>query len=203
MNGKKILAAAALAGVLIAAPAALATAATGTISVTTDGSTKKDDLWLHIRVHEAQGDGEKTTVNLPLSLVQGFLAMVPDSVHGSGRIQVNGSELTVPQLRALWRNVRNQPEATWLTADADGSKVRVAKRAGYLFIRAAEPRPGDDAEVRIPVSVVDALLSGKGNEFELGAAISALARQGEGELVAVTSDKDTVRIWVDDESAGR
>jgi hypothetical protein len=200
MNGKKILAAAVLAGVLIAAPAALATA--GTISVSTD-SSKKDDLWLHIRVHEANAGGEKTSVNLPLSLVQGFLDMMPDSVHGSSRIQVNGNEMTVPQLRALWRNVRRQPEATWLTADADGSKVRVAKRAGYLFIRAAEPHPGDNAEVRIPVSVVDALLSGKGEEFELGAAISALARQGEGELVAVTSDKDTVRIWVDGESVGR
>ena len=207
MNGKKLLAAAALASALMAVPAARAMAATGTISVTADNAAKNDDLWLHIRVHEAKGkgqtEGEKTTVNVPLSLVQGFLALMPDKVHGSGRIKVNDDEITVSELRALWRDVRRRPDGTWLTADSDGSKVKVAKRSGYLHIRATEPRPGDDAEVRIPVPVVDALLSGKGEEFELGAAISALARHGEGELVAVTSDRDTVRIWVDGESAGR
>jgi hypothetical protein len=196
MNGKQMLTAAIVAGVLMAAPATAA---------------QTEDLWLHVRVHESQGD-EKTTINLPLSLVQGLIALVPEGTRSSARIKVNDREVTVPELRAMWRDVRRRPDATWVTTDAEDGRVRVAKRGSYLYVQADERRDwrdrrragrDDQAEIRIPVTVVDALLSGKGDRFDLGAAISALARHGEGELVAVSSDDETVRIWVDGESVGR
>jgi len=45
--------------------------------------------------------------------------------------------------------------------------------------------------------VVDALLGGDGEEFDFHAAISALAAEGEGELVTVNDNNDRVRVWVD------
>lgn len=192
MNGKKILAAALVAGALAAMPA-----------LAVKKSVQPEDLWLHVKVHAAEGD-ERTTINLPLSLVQGFIALVPDTARGSARIRVDDREITVPELRAMWRDLRRRPDATWMTTDSRDGRVRIAKRGGYLYIQSEERQPrNEEAEIRIPVPVVDALLSGREDQFDLGAAISALARHGKGELVAVSSDNETVRIWVDGESVGR
>ncbi len=51
--------------------------------------------------------------------------------------------------------------------------------------------------------MVDALLQGSGDRFDLAAAIAALARNGEGELVTVNGDHETVRMWVDGDAAAR
>ena len=45
--------------------------------------------------------------------------------------------------------------------------------------------------------MLDALLSGEGDELNIEAAIRALVEQGEGELVTVSGDDETVRVWVD------
>jgi hypothetical protein len=50
--------------------------------------------------------------------------------------------------------------------------------------------------------VVSALLSGNGDEINLEAAFEALARHGQGELLTVRSDDETVRIWIDQQSEG-
>ncbi|HYG63603.1 MAG TPA: hypothetical protein VEL74_13560 [Thermoanaerobaculia bacterium] len=192
MNGKKILAAALVAGALAAVPA-----------FAVKKTVEPEELWLHVKVHAAEGD-ERTTINLPLSLVQGFIALVPDTARGSAKIRVNDREVSVPELRTMWRGLRHKADTTWMTTDSRDGKMRIAKRGGYLYIQAEDRTGGNEqAEIRIPATVVDALLSGKDDELELGAAISALARHGEGELVAVNSENETVRIWVDGESVGR
>lgn len=192
MMGKKILAAAMVAGALAAVPA-----------FAVKKSVEPEELWLHVQVHAAEG-GERTSINLPLSLVQGFIALVPDTGGGSAKIRVNDREVSVPELRAMWRGLRDKRDTPWVTTDSRDGKVRIAKRGGYLHIQAEERTAGrEEAEIRIPATVVDALLSGNDDELELGAAISALARHGEGELVAVNSENETVRIWVDGRSVGR
>jgi hypothetical protein len=63
----------------------------------------------------------------------------------------------------------------------------------------APSRPWDreDVHVKMPAAVVEALLSGDEDELDVAAAIRALARHGEGELVTVSGDDETVRIWID------
>ncbi len=56
---------------------------------------------------------------------------------------------------------------------------------------------GENVEVRVPARVVDALLSGEGDELNLIAAMEALVDEGEGNLVTVTGDDENVRVWVD------
>jgi hypothetical protein len=51
--------------------------------------------------------------------------------------------------------------------------------------------------------VVAALLSGSGDELNVGAALEALVRRGEGELLTVNGDDETVRIWIDARSDRR
>jgi hypothetical protein len=170
----------------------------------------KSALWLHIKVHD--GDGSRVSINLPLSVVEAAMPLVPEEARLAGRIRIADRDLSVQDLRRLWRAVQSEPEATFVVVDESSGKVRVARSGGYLLIQAAdgtdrEGRPrrhhGERVEVRMPVAVVDALLSSTGDQLNLVAAIEALARSGEGELVTVNGDNDTVRMWVDGAAEGR
>jgi hypothetical protein len=52
-------------------------------------------------------------------------------------------------------------------------------------------------EVKIPMSVVDAMLGSGKNELDIVAGLHMLAKQGDTELVSVKDEENTVRIWVD------
>lgn len=156
------------------------------------------DLWLHVKVHDAREDSH-VSVNLPLSMVEKSTALIPNDARHSGHLRLADKDMDVAELRRLWDEVKNRPDATYVTVDEKDSKVRVAKRGDYLQILAHDRKDSkqEDVEVKIPLEVVSALLSGQGNEMNVGAAVQALARRGQGELVTVNGDHETVRIWVD------
>jgi hypothetical protein len=52
-------------------------------------------------------------------------------------------------------------------------------------------------EVKVPLKVVDALLSAGKDELDIVAALRALSSYGDTELVTVKDDENTVHIWVD------
>jgi hypothetical protein len=160
-----------------------------------------EDLWLHVSVDEEEG--AKVSVNLPLALVGKALGMVPDEHLRDGRVVLDGVEWSVPELRALWREVMDGPDMTFVTVEDRGENVRVWKQQGYLMVTVAERVDESTVDVRIPGAVVDALLSGEGDELDLAAALTALAAHGEGELVTVNDDRDRIRIWVDDQAEMR
>jgi hypothetical protein len=165
------------------------------------------DLWLHVKVHDAKEDSH-VTVNLPLSMVEKTASLIPAEARNAGKLRMGGKgDMDIAQLRQLWNEVKNRPDATYVTVDEKDSKVRVAKIGDYLSIIAKDhgDRQGsrENVEVKIPLEVVSALLSGTGEEMNIGAAIQALARRGAGELVTVDGDAETVRIWVNAASESR
>ena len=161
-----------------------------------------EGLWIHIRVLDAK-DG-RVSINLPISVVERMGNVMPASSSDTkgGRLRFNDEDITVSDLREIWADLRKHPDATFITVDEADSKVRVAKIAGNLVVRAHDKGAGRDeqVEMKIPGPVVDALLSAPGEQLNVGAALKALARQGEGEIVTVTGDGETVRIWIDDSS---
>jgi hypothetical protein len=52
-------------------------------------------------------------------------------------------------------------------------------------------------EVKVPMKVVEALLSGSKDELDIAAGLHALAGQGDVELVSVKDDDNTIRVWLD------
>lgn len=173
----------------------------------------KTDLWLHIKVHDGNDDS-RVSINLPLSVVQAATPLIPEEARTAGQLRIDGHDLSVQDLRRIWQEVQRQPDATYVTIDEGHAKVRVARSGGYLLIRAVEGESsegsgrrhsdeGKHVDVRIPAPVVDALLQGGGDRFDLAAAVAALARTGEGELVTVNGGHETVRMWVDGLSEGR
>jgi hypothetical protein len=172
----------------------------------TAAQASASDLWLHVKVHDGKEDSH-VTINLPLSMVEKTAALIPANARHSGRIKLEDRDMDIAELRQIWAELQKQPDATFVTVDERDSKVRVAKEGDSLHIFAHD-RTGknggrEDVEVKVPLEVVSALLSGDGEEFNVGAAIQALARRGEGELVTVNGDDETVRIWVDTASETR
>lgn len=130
------------------------------------------DLWLHVRVDEA--NGAKVSVNLPIGLVEKAIPMIPTEHFQDGHLVIDHD-----------------------VEDGDDN-VKVWKEAGYLRVRVLEEGDGEaEVNVKIPERVVDALLGGDGEQLDLSAALAALVDEGEGELVTVNDDRDRVRVWVD------
>ena len=166
-------------------------------------AAQTDQLWIHIHVKD--GKDSNVSINLPITMVEKMAGSLTADAEGDSRLRFNDEEVTVAELREMWNELRRQPDATFITVDDVSSKVRVAKRGGYLIVRSREDRPGKDKEVemKIPGTVVDALLSAPGEKLDVAAALRALARHGEGELVTVNGTGETVRIWVDESSESR
>lgn len=198
------------AGFAIALGFALAvTAATAGASLAGD-----DGKWLHVRVDESSANGEKVTVNVPLALVEALVPLIDaDDVHG-GKLRLSGRDLSAAELRAVHKALSASPDGEYVTVAGPDDNVRVAKNDGYLLVNVDSAAgdsdggegDGDGAEhieARIPMDVVEALLSSGTEELDIMAAIRALAEHGETELVAVSEDDGTVRVWVDSSPAGR
>ena len=158
-------------------------------------SATDNDLWLHVKVEEA--NDTKITVNLPMSVVGKALPMLPDEHFNAGHMRLDDVHMSIAEMRELWQEVQATPDVTFVTVEEEDQKVRVWKEDGYLMVSVDEGDRGDNVEVRVPARVVDALLSGEGEELDLVAAMEALVEEGEGQLITVSGDSENVRVWVD------
>ena len=179
---------------LLASTAALVPIAAGRAAQGT-----QPDRWLHVRVDNQEAKGELVRINLPLSFAEKVLPTIKHKLR-NGKItvdQANGVDL-----RALLEAVRTTKDGEFITVQGTTGDVRVAKQGGYLLVHARENKDGSKkrVEVRVPLTVVDALLSAGNNELDLVAGLRALGSQGDTELVTVKDEKSTVRIWLDSRS---
>ena len=154
-----------------------------------------NDLWLHVKVEE--DNDTKVTVNLPMSVVGKALPMLPQEHFKAGHMHLDDMEISIAEMRELWQEVQNTPDVTFVTVEDGDETVKVWKEGGYLMVSVDEGERGENVEVRVPARVVDALLSGDGEELNLVGALEALVDEGEGQLVTVTGANENVRVWVD------
>ena len=162
------------------------------------------EKWIHIKVEEGDGD-EQVTVNLPLSLISAAAALIPeearDEAHREMTIALDDLHLEWSELMNFWDQVRNAPEATFVTVQTRDEKVRVRKEGDYVLVETTETSDrGTEVNVKFPLAVIDALLSGPEGSLNFEAALNALAEEGDGHIVSVRDGDDTVRIWIDDKN---
>jgi hypothetical protein len=161
------------------------------------GQAVAADLWLHVKVHGEKG-ADEAMVNLPVSMARNLAGMIPEGARASHKVRVKDRDYSVADLRQAWREVENGPDANYITVNDQTSKVKIGKRGNYLELRADDKVGSQDrVEAKIPLPVVAALFSGSGDRLNVDAALEELTRFGEGELLTVTNDHETVRIWVD------
>ncbi len=161
------------------------------------------EKWLHIRVNEGE-DGETVRVNLPLALAEAILPSIKVKHFEGGKVRLEEhmrAHIEDVDIRAILEAVKSAQDGEFVTVQSKKDNVRVAKKAGYLLVEVREmDKDGEEHEkvdVKMPMTVVEALLSGGKDELDILAAIRALAQHGDTELVTVQDKKTTVRVWVD------
>jgi hypothetical protein len=164
------------------------------LAVMAGAASAAGDLWLHVKVDE--GDGAKVTVNLPVSIIEKAIPMLP--VHDLHHARIANGEMNVEfeDIRELWQEVRDSPDMTFVTAEDDTEKVRVWKKSNWVYVEVRDEEGPESVDVKVPLAVVDALLAG--DEIDIEGAVRALVEHGEGEFVTVSDRDDNVRVWVDD-----
>lgn len=168
------------------------------------GAASAADLWLHVKVTERTGEKANVNVNLPLSLAGKALPMIPEDLFKDGQIHFDDHQVTVQQLREMWNELQRQPSFVIASVEKDNEQVRVTKEKDHLMVFVEEQgNGGARVKVRVPSAVVDALLSGSGNQLDLRAALATLAAQGAQELVSVEEEDSQVRVWIDHQVEAR
>jgi len=161
------------------------------------------ERWLHVRVEKTGDNAETVRVNVPLALAEKILPAVNIDRIRNGRITIEGTKAEGVDLRALFEAVKTTQDGEFVTVESKDENVRVAKAGGYLLVKVRDERTRkgetrkEEVDVKIPMTVVEAALSGGRDELDLLAAIKALSAHGDSELVTVRGHNETVRVWID------
>ncbi len=159
-----------------------------------------DDRWLHVAV---DGDDETVRINLPIAVVAAAMPFLEMHAH-EGRLELDDHDLEIADVRRLVVALNEAQDGEYVTVEDGDETVRIRKEGKFLYVDAKEGHkddPDEQVEVRMPIEVAAALVSGPEDELNLAAALDALAKHGTGDLVVVRDDEETVRIWIDTRSA--
>src|SRR5215470_1724063 len=182
----------ALAAALSLAPlAALAPSAAGQEVTVNSSSSGTSERWLHVRVIDTNHKGETVRVNVPLEMAERVLPAINKDRLRNGKVQINHSDIEGVDLKALLEAVRSSKDGEYVTVQSNDSNVRVAKQAGYMVVHVTEKgfkssksdkdqAAKDDksyersrVDVKVPMKVVEALLSAGKDELDVVAALRA------------------------------
>ncbi len=177
-------------------PAAQAAAQTGT-------------AWLHVRVEEAK-KAERVAVNLPMTVVEAVLKASPEMIEKHGKIHLGEEHgMKMADLRKAWKALAEAGDAELVTVESEEENVRVMRKGDLVQVfvdkkaktdKEGKPSKGEEVRVEVPVSLVDALLSGEGEEANIQAAVAELQKR-RGDIVRVKDDETSVRVWIDEQNA--
>jgi len=203
-NSQRLLAKAALsvAAALILIPgsawAQATTTSTKSSQSTTSGSSK-EARWLHVRVIATDAKGETVRVNVPLELAEKVLPAVNHDRLHQGKVKIDSAQMNDVDLHALVEAIRTAKDGEYVTVQGSDNDVRVAKESNHLIIHVVDKAGSkkSQVEVKVPMKVIDALLSAGKDELDLVAALHALGSQGDMELVSVKDSENTVKVWLD------
>jgi hypothetical protein len=210
--------------ILLAAPAVFAQTST---TASSSSSSSGTDKWLHVRVVNTDDKNETVRVNIPLDLAEKVLPTINKERLHNGKIKIDEGRIDGDvDLHALMDAIRGAKDGEYVTVQGGDNDVRVAKEAGHLIVHVTDKSghnfhnhhakhhdgdkdsddksdvaqakaTGSEVEVRVPMKVIDALLSAGKDELDIVAALRALSSQGDMELVSVKAEDSTVRVWID------
>ena len=156
------------------------------------------DAWVHVSVDSTDAEGESVRVSLPFSFIETLLPMVNVEPLREGRLVLDDVDLEGLDLRALLKGIAEVDDADFIKVRDGDETVSVSKKDGFLHVDVDEAHGGERVRLRLPMSIVDALVTSDGepNSLDLAAAMRALSAF-EGDLITVQNGRETVRIWID------
>ena len=179
------------------------------LSVAGAAAAQTGTAWLHVRVEEAK-ESSKVSVNLPMTVVEAILKASPEMIEKHGRIHFGDEHgMKMADLRKAWKALAEVGDAELVTVESEEENVKVMRKGDLVQVfvdRKAKPgkdgkavKGGEEVRVEVPVSLVDAFLSGEGEEGNFQAAVAELQKR-RGDIVRVHDDDSHVRIWIDEQN---
>jgi len=182
------------------------------LAVLPGAASAQTGAWLHVRVEEAQ-KASKVHVNLPMSVVEAVLKASPGLIEEHGKVHIGHHHgLKLADLRKAWKELAAVGDAELVTVESEDENVRIVRKGDIVQVLvdkpAAEAAPGakgakargpEEVRVEVPVSLVDALLSGEGEQPNIEAAVAELQKR-RGDIVRVRDADSNVRIWIDEQN---
>jgi hypothetical protein len=157
--------------------------------------------YLHVKVNNLNTH-ELVRVNIPLSLAEKVIPAINHGQLQNGKVHIGNFSATDLNLKLILDALKSAPEGEFVTVQNNDSNVRVAKERGRLLVHVTDKNDKQTVDVTIPWEVAQALASETDhNELNVEAAIRALESAGDVNLVTVTDHDQTVRVWVDSNSA--
>ena len=157
---------------------------------------QKKDPWFHVEVKENKTEPKYVKVNLPLSMVDVALNVIQDKKLNKGKFKLPTDDVSIADMRKIWSELKKTGNAEFVTVQQKNETVRVAKDGNYVVVKITENKK-QKVDLRVPVSVVDALLAGSGDELDIKGALLAMQKQNAGEILTVNDNDTQVRVWID------
>jgi sRNA-binding protein len=131
--------------------------------------------------------------------------------------------MKLADFRRMWKQLAAVGDAEFVTVESEDENVRVQRKGDLVLVYvdhkagakkaqaesekpkaeaekpAPKPHGAEEVRVEVPVSLVDALLSGEGDEVNLQAAVAELQKR-RGDIVRVHDADSNVRIWIDEQN---
>jgi len=110
-------------------------------------------------------------------------------------------------MRKVWKELAAVGDAELVSVESDDENVKVMRKGDLVQVFVDNKRKagkdgekgGETVRVEVPTSLVDALLSGEGEEANVEAAIMELKKR-RGDIVRVHDDDSHVRVWIDEQN---
>ena len=179
------------------------------LAAATTAAAQTGAAWLHVRVEEAK-QASKVSVNLPMTVVEAILKASPEMIEKHGKVQFGEEHgLKMADIRKAWKALAQVGDAEFVTVESEDENVRVARKGDLVQVfvdakpkagKEAKPGKAEEVRVEVPVSLVDAFLSGEGEEGNFDAAIAELQKR-RGDIVRVKDDDSNVHVWIDEQNA--
>lgn len=157
--------------------------------------------WVHVHI-ENPSNQEKVKMNIPIALVETMMPLIEEKGVERGVIRLHEKDMSVKELRSMWKQIRAQGDNEFLSVENRDGSFHVFTKGGFLLVQ-PDNHSRKNIDIRIPLAVVDAMLSGEGEELNLTAAIHALKDSGVRDIITVKDDDKTVHVWIDESNQAK
>src|SRR5580692_351114 len=131
-------------------------------STSQSSTSAHGERWLHVRVISTNSKGETVRVNVPLDLAEKVLPAIDHDRLHNGKVRIGCMDCDGVDVRTLFEAVRTAKDGEYVTVQSNDADISVMKKEGMLYVHVhdkGKPKHSQ-VEVKVPLKVVEALLSG-------------------------------------------
>lgn len=140
----------------------------------------------------------KIDISVPQEMIQKTLPTINRGRLQDGKIHVGPAQANGVDWGMIVMMMRNGKDNDFMTLDSGANHVRVGKVGANLVVKATnDQHAGQEAELTLPFTVLDGLLSAGKGELDLLGAIDALVTHNEAIQLGLSRGTAHIQISMD------